>query len=255
MALTPLPTAPQRTDPPEVFVPRADAMVTALVNMVTEINALPFTDLVLTGIVTVASVAGNTADIFGAVGNLVNYTGTNRATGFVAGTAGASKLCRAASACGFTLSATLVCNEQVSGDIDIGAGTVFEVIQETSLQRLVIHGAYSGAFNLTLTGCTTAPTLSCRYTRTGKLVTIVPQAVQITGTSNTTAKTLTGLPFTPVGAFYVIAVMVDNGGTAAHGLVSVSASTTLNLIPDFVGSPWTATGTMSTSIPSFSFEV
>lgn len=40
LQITPLPSAPQRTDPPAVFVPKADAHVASLVGFVTETNAL-----------------------------------------------------------------------------------------------------------------------------------------------------------------------------------------------------------------------
>jgi hypothetical protein len=50
----------------------------------------------------------------------------------------------------------------------------------------------TGSFTLTLTGCTTSPTGVAKYTKIGNVVHFYMP--QITGVSNTTAATLTGLP-------------------------------------------------------------
>jgi hypothetical protein len=66
-------------------------------------------------------------------------------------------------------------------------------------------------FTATLTGCTTSPTGEVRYSRQGNLVSLyIPT---ITGTSNTTAATLTGVPtaIRPANAVFSFAIITNNG--------------------------------------------
>jgi hypothetical protein len=71
------------------------------------------------------------------------------------------------------------------------------------------EGSYTG----TLTGMTGSVTLTMRFVRVGKLVTLVAEtASQVTGTSNSTTMTMTGMPSAlyPVAAVYGIANVKDN---------------------------------------------
>lgn len=72
---------------------------------------------------------------------------------------------------------------------------VYDIAQEklsNDDQIQAIQKGYDGTFVGTLTGCTTSPTATFRYNKTGNTVTIYVPA--FTGVSNTTACTITGLP-------------------------------------------------------------
>jgi hypothetical protein len=66
-------------------------------------------------------------------------------------------------------------------------------------------------FTASLTGCTTVPTGTVRYSRQGNLVSLFIPG--ITGVSNTNAATLTGVPaaITPANAVFGFALITDNG--------------------------------------------
>ena len=100
----------------------------------------------------------------------------------------------------------------------------------------------TGSFTGTLTGCTTSPTASIYYRRTGHLVTIYfPN--NLLGTSNSTSLTVTGLPasLTPTGV--VIApiprYIYDNGVPVGGDVVIPAASTTMtfSILNSVPGSP------------------
>lgn len=94
-----------------------------------------------------------------------------------------------------------------------------------------IQYAAQDSFTATLTGCTTSPTGSVTYTVNGDLVTL--QIPAITGTSNTTAATLTGMPtaIRPIyaGTQTIIGVAQDNGIEAISRMqISTGGVITLN---------------------------
>lgn len=95
---------------------------------------------------------------------------------------------------------------------------------------------------LTATGFSgTAPSGTAIITQVGKLVTLELPA--LTGTSNATTWTLTGLPaaYSVPRAQYV-AVRVTDNGFERWGLLHATG-TTLTLYPNANGDGWTASGT------------
>lgn len=83
-------------------------------------------------------------------------------------------------------------------------------------------------FTATLTGCTTSPTGTVRYSRQGNVITLsIPT---VTATSNTTAATLTGVPtaIRPALAQFGFAVITDNG-TNEDGSVIIETSGAITL--------------------------
>lgn len=106
-----------------------------------------------------------------------------------------------------------------------------------------------GSFTLTGTGFSgTAPTGTARYVQIGKLVTL--SLPPLSGTSNATTFTLTGLPAglqTTLPAQYAVVI----GSNASASLASpalmaiVAASGTLTLYLNTAGALWTASGTKS----------
>ncbi len=108
---------------------------------------------------------------------------------------------------------------------------------------LVSDNTATGTFTATLTGCTTSPTGTVAYTVKGNFVTL--QFPDITGTSNASTFTLTGLPsaLRPVTADLAasVPVVLDNSA-AAYG-VYASVSYTTGVITFYKNGSWTSSGT------------
>lgn len=105
--------------------------------------------------------------------------------------------------------------ESIAGVNNLRAGT--------TIGGAALPSSESGTFTATLTGCTTSPTGTVRYSRSGNIVTLHIPA--ISGTSNTTAMTLTGLPSAlQVGTTTQNAVVrVTDNGTASFGTAAIAA--------------------------------
>jgi hypothetical protein len=88
-----------------------------------------------------------------------------------------------------------------------------------------------GTFTFTLTGCTTSPTGTARWTRLGKMVFI--RIPTMSGTSNSTGMTLTGLPASLIpanGFVHSVPVLTDNGTSDFNGqMICFSGIGTLTL--------------------------
>lgn len=111
--------------------------------------------------------------------------------------------------------------------IALGNSTNSPSITGNGIDMTPDTGTYTG----TLTGCTTSPTITVRWTRMGNLVTITLPSV--TATSNTTAMTLTGsLPaaLQPASTVTVPIAHAENNGTfdATISAQMTAGSTTIN---------------------------
>lgn len=89
----------------------------------------------------------------------------------------------------------------------------------------------SGSFVATLTGCTTAPQVSVRYARAGKIVTLFIPA--LTATSNSTACTITGVPaaLRPSIAQGLIPIAVYDNNVLGFGSALIDAAGSIILRP------------------------
>lgn len=107
--------------------------------------------------------------------------------------------------------------------------------------KAALFGA--GSFTATLTGCTTSPTGTVNYAKIGNVVTL-SFAASITGTSNTTVATITGLPTAvrPASQHVLNARVLDNGA-AAITLVRIETDGTITLFSNMGGWNFTASGT------------
>lgn len=119
--------------------------------------------------------------------------------------------------------------------------------QEAALGSAAFEDYDEGEFVVTGTGFSgTAPSGTARYVRVGKQVTVMIPP-NISGTSNATTMTLTGLPPALAPGMAVMAPFrcVDNSGSkAAFGLVNIVAgTTTIELYIDGTPAAWTASGT------------
>jgi hypothetical protein len=98
-------------------------------------------------------------------------------------------------------------------------------------------------FTITGTGFSANPTGTARYVRTGSVVTLfIPQ---LTGTSNTTTFTLTGIParITPARDQTAQACRVTNNGTDDWGIIIIDSSGTFDLFRTAAAAAWTGSGT------------
>lgn len=104
----------------------------------------------------------------------------------------------------------------------------------------------AGTFVLSATGFTTVPTMTVTYQRVGNLVSLFLPT--LTGTSNATTFTLTGLPNelypgTQQGHEFLI---INDNAVQAVGSISVDSTGVIILYPttsNLTPSAWTAAGT------------
>jgi len=102
--------------------------------------------------------------------------------------------------------------------------------------------ADDASFQVSITGLTTTPTAQWRYQVANGAVTCFAQT--ISGTSNSTACTITGIPslIRPLNPQYVIVTVIDNG-TTQIGRGVVDSTGTITLGKDVTGAAFTNTGT------------
>lgn len=132
----------------------------------------------------------------------------------------------------------------IGGELHAGVPVLIEY-DGTQFNLVGIQTSYD-SFILTLTGCTTAPTYQAYVSKTGKGV-ILDLKAAVTGTSNTTAKTLTGVPaaYRPTTASYAYAIAVDNGGAGVMGIAVIESTGVVTLYPTLNSVSWTNSGTFS----------
>ena len=110
-----------------------------------------------------------------------------------------------------------------------------------------------GSFTATLTGCTTSPTGAVDYSINGEIVTL--EIPDITGTSNTTSATLTGMPsyIQPASTQNVIAKSVDSGN-AVISQMTIGTSGTITLYNVLNASGFTASGTKGVPLLTITYK-
>lgn len=135
--------------------------------------------------------------------------------------------------------------------VDLGTRTQYLRNGELKVPKINFGGSdlsyyAEGSFTGTLTGCTATVTGTVYYTRIGNQVTLDVPA--LTCTSNTTAKTITGMPSSlqPTSTKRGILSVQDNGGTYQTGQFAiVGGGTTITLTATPASGAWTAANTMS----------
>jgi hypothetical protein len=92
----------------------------------------------------------------------------------------------------------------------------------------------SGTYTATLTGCTTSPTTTVRWTRIGNRVWL--DWDDVAGTSNANTMTLTGMPagIRPTRNKGLIRTWVQNGGATCAGLLYLETSGVMNFYPEVI---------------------
>lgn len=145
------------------------------------------------------------------------------------------------------------------GLVDISgasAGQIkFPATQNASADANTLDDYREATFTATATGMTTAPTGTASFVRVGGDVTLTIQT--ITGTSNATSFTLTGMPTTcrPSATRTVIARVQDNGGAISFGRADIDSSGVVTLYKDAASTAFTNSGTKSVNVLSVSYHI
>jgi hypothetical protein len=136
-------------------------------------------------------------------------------------------------------------------------GLAFPATQNPSADPNTMDDYEEGTFTGTLVGCTTSPTLAFRYVKAGKLVTITPGGGGLTGTSNSSSKSITGMPSTLFPSVYLRTIfpVSDNGGAQTAGMVRVEDDGSIAMYANLTGQGFTASGTFTTYPVSFSYSI
>jgi hypothetical protein len=141
---------------------------------------------------------------------------------------------------------------------DQGVGT----LNATQLYVNAVPVYRTGTFTATLTGCTTSPTVTATYVISGNTVTLVVPT--LTGTSNSTSCTITGLPAAIQAAtlFAYNAAMVEDNTTQVTGAAVIAPTTgtiilqrTLLATGVISSTGFTAAGTKGTSSLNLTYSL
>ena len=137
-----------------------------------------------------------------------------------------------------------------SACLQLKSGISFPATQVASSDANTLDDYREATATLTATGMTTSPTGTATFVKVGNQVTLnIPE---ITGTSNTTAFTLTGVPTTmrPAANRFAFVRVVDNGSYSV-GMGAVGTSGTITFYKDVSAGSFTSSGTKG----SMSFEI
>lgn len=110
----------------------------------------------------------------------------------------------------------------------------------------------------TLTGCTTSPTYVGKWTKIGNVVTLsFPGTSYLSGTSNATSKTLTGMPaeIRPSGTIYGSINYASDNAAGTTGYISITAAGVIVLDKAQPTGVWTNSGAWDFYIPMMSWTV
>lgn len=135
-----------------------------------------------------------------------------------------------------------------------GAGQVkFPSTQNPSSNANTLDDYAEATFTATLVGCTTSPTYTIRVTKVGnQVIMTLPSASAITGTSNSTGKSLTGMPaaYRPSSTVYIPVTAGQDSGTATTVFWTIGSDGTITMNNGLVAGPWTGSGTFAAYWPS-----
>lgn len=114
-----------------------------------------------------------------------------------------------------------------------------------------------GSFTATLTGGVTGGTLTFKYVKIGKNVTISTPDTSWSEISNATYKRITGLPseLIPGASVSHVCFASDNGGASVAARAVIAASGVWDCYATADNGVWTASGNMLLNIPCFSYSI
>jgi hypothetical protein len=136
-----------------------------------------------------------------------------------------------------------------------GTGITFPATQSASSDANTLDDYEEGSFTFTGTGFTTSPTKTAYYTKIGNQVTVT--LPDITGTSNTTLMTITGLPAAlRANAAYVSFLLVYNASVTYTGHIYGGHDTAVQIFWNATESAFTDSGVKGiTNIANFTYTI
>lgn len=123
-----------------------------------------------------------------------------------------------------------------------------------SNQNTLYFGSrYTGSFTGSLTACTTVPTGTIKYSVDGDIVTL--EIPTITGTSNGTTATITGMPASlwPLSLQGVVGITTDNG-TNSISRINIDTAGVINLYYGVSTAIFTASGTKGIQLMTVTYR-
>lgn len=118
----------------------------------------------------------------------------------------------------------------------------FPAAQNASADANTLDDYEEGTFTGTLTGVSGSVTATVRYTKIGNSVALdVPQ---VTGTSDATTKTITGMPaaIMPAREKTAVCLASDNGGGVVASRFNIGTDGVITVFATTAGGAWTASG-------------
>jgi len=125
-----------------------------------------------------------------------------------------------------------------------GAGVSFPATQSASTDANTLDDYREGSFTGTLTGCTTSPTGTIYYVKTGNTITLAINSA-LTATSNSVAMTITGVPavLRPAVANVVALSTVQDVGSNSVSIGYMGTTGTMTFYKTADGANFTNSGT------------
>ncbi len=177
-------------------------------------------------------------DISGAANQLTVATPVGTTFGYVAGVGLQVKVAVTTTLSTVNINVNTLGNQLIlnsdGSSLTVGqfiAGQIISLIYDGANFRVFGQTSTSGTFTGTLTGCTTAPTLSFTWTKVGNLVTISSSS-GLMATSNSTVCSITGLPasISPATNYVLQPTLVYNNSVQCLGFVQLLPTTTTLII-------------------------
>lgn len=139
--------------------------------------------------------------------------------------------------------------------INFKVNTFDSVVLDLSLPELTgVTGDIEADFTGTLTGCTTSPTGTLQYTRNNNIITL--RIPTITGTSNATTATITGVPINARPAAQQICyIRVTDNGVTQDGMALIGIDGTITLWVGAGLNAFTNAGTKGVADTTISYKV
>lgn len=191
-----------------------------------------------------------------AAGSIPTYKTTNVSAGFSLGpsgfvwstapSGGAGTTATITEAMRLTIGRKLLIGtttENTSGAVlQVVDGVTFPATPVASTDPNTLENYLEATFTATATGMTTSPTGTVGAVRNGNAVTL--SLPSISGTSNATTFTLTGMPTTlyPSTSKNVLCIIRDNGGAFAVAMANIGSAGVITLYKDTAASAFTASG-------------
>lgn len=155
----------------------------------------------------------------------------------------------------FSSTISVATGASVGGATPGAGGIAFPATAVPIADANTLDDYQEATFTATLTGVNAVVTGTASYTRIGNFVSV--KYPTLTGTSNSTGKTITGAPadIQPATASYQLGLTQNNSGADVAAAVLVNTTGVLTLYPDAALSAFTASGTAAIRQSAISYNL